>query len=139
LDLARHLCLAIGKYGKPAALRSDNASVLTSRLFRTALLLFGIRHQRSDVGAPWQNGRIERLFGTLKEKLDRWTVTDAGQLERSLALFSIWYNDVRPHQTLGGLTPREAWDGIDIERRPARKAEWFSAWDGLLTGFVIRR
>lgn len=137
--LLGHLCLAIGKYGKPAILRSDNASVFTSRLFRSALAVLGIRHQRSDVGAPWQNGRIERLFGTLKNKLDRWTVMDAGQLDRASALFSVWYNTVRPHQALDGLTPQEAWDDVDPILNPPRKAEWFSAWDGLLTGFVIRR
>ena len=31
----------------------------------------GIRHQRTTPGCPWQNGRIERLFGTLKNKLDQ--------------------------------------------------------------------
>jgi putative transposase len=64
--LLGHLFLAIGKYGKPMALRTDNESVFVSRLFRTVLCLAGIRHQRADPGCPWQNGRIERLFLTLK-------------------------------------------------------------------------
>lgn len=59
--LLGHLFLAIGKYGKPTAMRTDNESVFVSRLFRAVLRLAGIRHQRSDPGCPWQNGRIERL------------------------------------------------------------------------------
>ena len=65
-----HLFLAIGKYGTPKFLRTDNESIFTSRLFRGALFLLGIRQQRSDPGCPWQNGRVERFFGTLKNKLD---------------------------------------------------------------------
>ena len=34
-----------------------------------ALRLMGIRHQRIDPHCPWQNGRIERFFGTLKPHL----------------------------------------------------------------------
>ena len=61
--LLGHLFLAIGKYGKPRAIRTDNEACFTSRVFRVVLRLAGIRHQRSDPGCPWQNGRIERLFG----------------------------------------------------------------------------
>ena len=68
--LLGHLFLAIGKCGKPRAVRTDNEACFTSRLFRAALLLIGIRQQHFDPGCPWQNGRIERLFGTLKQKLD---------------------------------------------------------------------
>ena len=137
--LLGYLCLAIGKHGKPKALRTNNASVFTSRRFRAGLALFGIRHQRSEVGCPWMNGRIERLFGTLKSKLDRWSVASGTELARALGLFEFWYNEIRPHQNLAGRTPMEAWHGIDPFARPTRRAIWFSAWDGLLTGFHIRR
>ena len=60
--LLGYLFLAIGKYGKPRMVRTDNEACFTSRLFRTTLFLLGIRQQRSDPGCPWQNGRIERLF-----------------------------------------------------------------------------
>lgn len=70
--LLGNLFLAIGKYGKPCMVRTDNEACFTSRLFRTVLWLVGIRQQCSDPGCPWQNGRIERLFGTLKQKLDQW-------------------------------------------------------------------
>ncbi len=136
-SLLGHVFLAIGRYGKPRAIRTDNGSNLTSRLFRAGLRWAGIRHERTEVGCPWQNGRIERLFGTLKSRLDRWAVADGRELGHALDIFSFWYNVIRPHQNLDGRTPMEAWAGIDPYRRP-RRAVWFSAWDGLLVGFHMR-
>ena len=136
--LLGYLFLAIGRYGKPQALRSDNERIFTGRLFRTALRLAGIRQQLSDLGCPWQNGRIERLFGTLKGKLDRWRVVDGEQLQRALGQFHFWYNAVRPHQNLGGRTPLEAWRGIDPYRQAPKQEKWFEAWDGLLQGYHLR-
>ena len=47
------------------------SAMFRSVAFRITLWLAGIRHQLTVPGCPWQNGRIERLFGTLKAKLDR--------------------------------------------------------------------
>jgi transposase InsO family protein len=137
--LLGHLFLAVAKYGKPKTLRTDNESVFVSRLFRVALALAGIRHQRSDPGCPWQNGRIERLFGTLKAKLDRMEVDGFDALSSLLGEFRCWYNHVRPHQHLQGRTPAEAWAQVDPYARPVRREYWFEAWEGLLCGFYLRR
>lgn len=136
--LLGHLCFAIGDFGKPKAVRTDNEACFTSRAFRIGLGLLGIRHQRSDLGAPWQNGRIERFFGTLKEKLDQWSVNDSGELNRALEIFAEWYNAVRPHAHLGRRTPLEQWNKIDPFRKAPKSVAWFCAWDGLLTGYRIR-
>ena len=135
--LLGHLCLAIGRCGKPLAVRTDNERCFTSRVFTSALRCFGIRHQRIEVGCPWMNGRIERFFGTLKQSLNRWVVDNRQQLQLSLDLFRDWYCTVRPHANLNGATPHEAWHGIDPYRRKPGKVEWFEAWDGLLTGCRI--
>jgi putative transposase len=110
--LLGHLCLAIGQYGKPKSVRTDNEMVFTSRVFRTLLYLTGIRHQRTQIGAPWQNGRIERFFGTLKPLLRQLTISGAASLQLALDEFVLFYNHVRPHQNLSGLTPAEAWQGL---------------------------
>jgi transposase InsO family protein len=134
-----HLFLAIGKYGKPGAIRTDNEACFTSRVFRAVLTFSGIRHQRSDPHCPWQNGRIERLFGTLKQKLDQWCVADRAQLAQDLNTFRLWYNWVRPHQHLDGRTPAEAWAGIDPFANRLKGEYWFEAWEGLLQGYYLRR
>jgi transposase InsO family protein len=136
--LLGYLFLAIGRYGKPQAIRSDNERIFTGRVFRNGLRLAGIRQQLSDLGCPWQNGRIERLFGTLKNKLDCWRVLDREQLRAALGQFSFWYNAVRPHQNLNGLTPLETWRGIDPYRQQPKRTDWFEAWDGLLQGYHLR-
>lgn len=137
--LLGHLFLAIGKYGKPKAIRTDNESVFVSRLFRAVLKLADIKHQRSDPGCPWQNGRIERLFLTLKQKLDRIEVESFATLNSLLGEFRFFYNFIRPHQHLSGWTPAEAWSRDDPYAKPVKQEFWFEAWDGLLTGYYLRR
>jgi len=46
---------------------------------------------------------------------------------------------VRPHQHLGGRTPAEAGVGIDPYAAAPKSIRYFSAWDGLLTGFYMLR
>lgn len=123
--------------GAPRFIRTDNESCFKSRLFRFALRFLGIRHQTTDLHCPWQNPRIERFFGTLKEKLNCWAVPDFDTLNRSLAEFRFWYNRVRPHQSLYGRTPAEVWAGVDVYTKRHRKAYRFDAWDGLLSGIYI--
>ncbi|NOT20819.1 MAG: transposase family protein [Sideroxydans sp.] len=153
-------------HGKPKVIRTDcgrvaaqqrgthrrtpcgcNEGMFRSPAFANALKQLGIRHQRTDPGCPWQNGRIERLFGTLKEKLDQriYSPLPAGegqgvreQLNRDLDTFRHWYNQVRPHQNLDGRTPAEAWCGINPYLKPPKQEQWFEAWDGLLTGYQLR-
>lgn len=133
------LLAAIKRYGKPRIVRTDNESVFTSGVFRLALLVLGIRHQRTDRGCPWQNGRIERFFGTLKDQLDRLAVDSFETLNLALGEFRFFYNHVRPHQNLGGRTPAEAWAGDDPLARAPRHEYWFEGWDSLLTGYYLRR
>lgn len=138
VTIVRALCDAIEHHGKPDALHTDNEAIFQSRWLRMALRLLGVRHQTIDLHCPWQNGRIERFFGTLKQRLKQWAVSDASTLNASLTVFRLWYNHVRPHQHLHGRTPAEVWDGVDSRRRPLRHV-WFEAWNGLLQGEYLQR
>jgi len=63
---------ALRKHGLPLAIRSDNgppfASTGAGGLSRLAVkwIKLGIRLERTDPGSPQQNGRHERMHGTLK-------------------------------------------------------------------------
>ncbi len=136
VQILRVLLDAIEKFGLPKHVRTDNESCFTSRLFRSVLRILGIKHQRIDRCAPWQNGRIERFFGTFKALIRRHlTSIDGEDLKTSLSDFRLWYNHARPHQRLDGRTPAEAWDGG--HRSAKDGAVYFSAWEGLLTGFFV--
>jgi transposase InsO family protein len=139
LTLLGHVLIAIGSYGRPQSVRTDNESCFTSRLLNTALAIMKIRHQTTELACPWQNGKIERLFGTLKQTLDTFRITSRVELQDMLDAFSLWYNAVRPHQNMGGQTPLEAWYGIDPYSQPIKALYWFEALDGELAGYYIRR
>jgi putative transposase len=140
--LAWCVALLVARYGKPKFIKTDNDAVFTSKLFKACLATLGVAHRRTAVMSPWQNGRIERLFGTLKQSLDEMTVPSFAALGSLMGTFRYFYNDVRPHQALGGLTPAEAWAGVswqDVCEKRCKTIVPFSAWDGLLVGFVTNR
>lgn len=138
LTLLRYLLDAIEKHGKPKIIRTDNEGCFTSKLLSIALWLLNIKHQRIDKGCPWMNGRVERFFGTLKERLNHWQVDSPHQLNGALFQFRFWYNHVRPHQHLQGRTPAEVWQGRDIYTQPIKEECFFTAWDGLLRGYYLQ-
>ena len=133
IDLLRVLLDAFERYGTPKFLRTDNEAVFASPLFTLVLALAGVRHQRTDRFCPWRNGRIERFFWTLKERLSPWW-KEAGvpdDPQSDLDTHRFWYNHVRPHQGLAGLSPAEAWR----DKPSPTPYRFFSAWNGLLTGY----
>jgi len=134
LALLRVLLNAIEKKGKPKSLRTDNEACFTSRLFRFGLWWLGIQHQRSDKHCPWQNGKIERFFGTFKERLNHYTIS-AATIARDIQSFTNWYNHVRPHYHLNGKTPAEQHTKKNINKQG--KNHYVRFWGGALTGFYL--
>lgn len=100
---------AVQRYGQPHYLRTDNEAVLVSRWFRLGLWLLGIRHQRSEPGCHWQNGRVERFIGTVKRALAMEPIADKANFSEALRDIRSWYNHERPHDRLQGRTPAEVW------------------------------
>jgi transposase InsO family protein len=139
LAVLEALITTVKAHDFPRAIKTDNEPCFASWIFRCGLQWLGIRHQRSEPGHPWQNGRIERLFGTLKEKLDQLTVYSRAGIEQALSEFQFWYNCARPHQHLDGWTPWEAWHGVNPSTHAPKSVMPFNAWDGLLRGYYVRR
>ena len=140
IALLRCLLDAIEQTGQtPKRLKTDNEAVFISKLFRFGLWWLGIKHERSQPGHPWQNGRIERLFGTLKQKAKGLLFDDA-QMQEQLNLFRFWYNHVRTHQHLYGKTPFEAYHNLPVTmRQPGdNMPDWFQAWRGRLAGYWFK-
>lgn len=138
IAVLRVLLDAIELFGKPRFIRTDNAKQFRSGLFRFAMAYLGIRLRFNKPGMPWMNGRVERFFGTLKERPNHLAVRNFEGLGSTLAEFEVWYNHVRSHQHLNGRTPVEAWNGTDPYRRLPKEIRYVVGWDGLLTGFYSR-
>ena len=135
IAILREILDLIERFGVPSCLRTDNEPVLTSRVFRFGLRWLGIRHQRTERCAPWQNGRIERFFGTFKAVLRARSAAEESVSDQDLRIFRFWYNFCRPHQHLNGRTPAEAWN--EEPKSTGDRPTFFSEWDGWLTGFFF--
>lgn len=99
----------------PIALVSDNGPCFRGETYETAFAGEDplLRHVRTRVRSPQTNGVIERFFGTLKyEHLYRAPIDDGGALAMETARFRDIYNRIRPHQSLGDRTPRDAYLGM---------------------------
>jgi putative transposase len=94
--------------GLPTAVRFDNGPEFTSR----AMLQWGAE-QKVDLhfiepGKPTQNAKIESLNGRIRDEL--LNAHCFTTIDEARALAAAWrkdYNEVRPHSSLGGLTPLE--------------------------------
>jgi len=71
----------------------------------------GIKPRFGAVGQYGSIAIIERFIRTLKEGCTRRILVplEREQLRRELQLFFDWYNDARPHMSLGGKTPNEVY------------------------------
>jgi putative transposase len=92
----------------------DNGSCFRGETYRAAFAGDDslLRHVRTRVRSPQTNGVFERFFGTRKyEHLYRVLIDDGGALAMETDRFRDIYNRIRPHQSLGKRTPRQAYLG----------------------------
>jgi len=109
------------EFGLPNAIRTDNgppfASVGAGGLSRLSVwwLKLGITVERIDPGKPQQNGRHERMHGTLKEATAKPPAATIPAQQRSFDAFRRDFNEERPHEALGQQPP--AWHYAASTRR----------------------
>ncbi len=102
---------AFRELGLPRAMRSDNgppfASTGAAGLTRLAVhwLKLGIQLERIEPGAPQQNGRHERMHGTLKDETSRPPAATPAEQQLRFDRFRNDFNDNRPHEALGQMPP----------------------------------
>jgi len=65
----------------------------------------GIQHARIQPGRPQQNGRHERMHGTLKREALRPVMQNLTAQQRRFDTFLDQFNTVRPHEALGQERP----------------------------------
>lgn len=107
---------AFREFGAPLVMRSDNGAPFASRAagglsqLAVRLIKVGVLPERIEPGKPQQNGRHERMHGTLKpEACDPPAATLRAQ-QRRFDAFVRYFNEERPHEALGQATPSECYD-----------------------------
>jgi putative transposase len=94
--------------GSRPLLRSDNGLIFQSHRFRKACREYGIKQEYITPYTPEQNGVIERFFRSLKEECVWLTnFKSFKEAQRVIERWIRWYNEERPHQALGYLSPAE--------------------------------
>jgi transposase InsO family protein len=91
----------------PEAVMTDNAFVyLHGKRFHTVLTQIGARHIRTPPYTPRWNGKAERFIQTLQNE---WAYSrvwaNSSSRARSLQSFIRYYNNRRPHSSLGDRPP----------------------------------
>src|SRR5512145_1404625 len=98
----------VSERGAPLYLRSDNGPEFISRALLKWIVGQGIETALIDPGKPWQNGATESFNGKFRDEC--LSLEWFKNLMDASVLIETWrreYNAVRPHSSLGGLTPRE--------------------------------
>lgn len=109
------LAEAVKNYGVPEIFNTDQGAQYTSELWVQACESRGIKVSMDGKGRALDNVFVERLWRTLKyEEVYPKPAENGHRLEEQLGGYFTWYNDERPHSSLGDMTPREAYSG-DID------------------------
>ena len=87
-------------------IRSDNGLIFQSKRFRAACRFYRLGQEFITPYTPEQNGLIERFFRTLKEEcVWQHQFESFEHARRVITQWITWYNQGRPHQSLGYLSP----------------------------------
>jgi putative transposase len=106
--IVRALDELIAIRGKPAALRIDNGPELVSDELEKWARRHCIEHRFIQPGRPMQNGLVERFNRTYREEvLNCYVFETLGEVRRMTADGITRYNEQRPHEALGNVSPCE--------------------------------
>ncbi len=105
---------ALAKYGKPEIFNSDQGSQFTSTDFIQVLKRENIEISMDGKGAWRDNVFVERLWRTIKyEEVYLKAYNNVREARTSLANYITFYNQRRPHSSLDGKTPDQAYYNKD--------------------------
>jgi len=104
---------ALNRYGQPEVFNTDQGVQFTSGDFLAELETRGVRVSMDGKGRFLDNIFIERLWRSLKyEEVFIKAYDSVAEARRGIGAWFAFYNDERPHQALGYLTPRAVFDGV---------------------------
>ena len=96
----------ISKRGAPQYLRSDNGPEFVARALLKWMVDQGIETALIDPGKPWQNGVSESFNGKFRDEcLSLEWFRSRAEAKVVIEAWRRHYNEIRPHSSLGYLTP----------------------------------
>ena len=102
------LAQLVSVHGAPRYLRSDNGPEFVARAILRWLQTAQIKTAFIDPGKPWQNGADESFNGKFRDQhLSLQWFRNRADAKVSIEAWRRHYNEVRPHSSLGYLTPLE--------------------------------
>ena len=111
---------ALARFGRPEIFNSDQGCQFTAEDFAKRLLDAGIAISRDGKGRCLDNVFAERLWRSLKyEEVYLKGYDSIAEARREIGVYLDFFNDERPHQGLGYLTPNEVFAGSQFERAAA--------------------
>jgi putative transposase len=103
---------AMDRHGQPEVFNTDQGVQFTSADFLSELEIRGVRISMDGKGRFLDNIFIERLWRSLKyEEVFIKAYASPVEARRGIGSWLAFYNEERPHQALGYLTPRAVFDG----------------------------
>ena len=102
---------AMAEHGTPEIFNTDQGSQFTSAEFTQPLLAAGVKLSMDGKGRALDNVFVERLWRTVKyEELYLRSYSSQIEAETNLTAFFRFYNERRPHSSLGrDVTPMEVY------------------------------
>ena len=111
---------ALARFGRPEVFNTDQGSQFTSPRFTGVLREAGVRISMDGRGRWMDNVFIERLWRSLKYECVYLHAFETGsELRAGLTRWISYYNARRPHSTLAGRTPDEAYGASRMEKLAA--------------------
>ena len=111
---------ALAHYGTPEIFNTDQGSQFTSNDFTKVLLDKKVKISMDGVGRVLDNIFIERLWRTLKyDHVYLNPATSGTQCRDGIGIFLRYYNEDRPHSSLGDATPDEVYYQSQQNQRAA--------------------
>ena len=103
---------ALARYGKPDIFNTDQGSQFTGAAFTGVLMKNDIRISMDGKGAWRDNVFVERLWRTIKyEEVYLRAYDSVSAARQSIGRYLDLYNRRRPHSSLDGQTPDQAYFG----------------------------